>query len=93
MRAERAASPWPTVMDGTTAPSMPGIRAVTVTGWPSRTLVEPGVTWIAYEWGNRYEPATSTARAADGAKKKNATANTDAADRAANGGAPHAICA
>ena len=42
MRAERAASPLPTVIVGTSPPLMPGMRAVMVTGWPSRTLTDPG---------------------------------------------------
>ena len=43
-RADRAASPTPTVIPGTSPPSIPGIRATTVSGWPALTFTEPGMT-------------------------------------------------
>ncbi len=44
MRADRSASPVPTMISGARPPSMPGMRASTVNGWPALTLADPGTT-------------------------------------------------
>ena len=47
MADDRAPSPRPTVIRGVMPPSRPRTVAVIVSGLPSRTLMEPGVTVIA----------------------------------------------